>query len=109
MISDRAEPGLARRGWRHAAKLVLLSGATLLAALLVCELVLRAAGFSYHLRPEQIQFGWPRTLASLGEAYRGDPDLLWVHSDYAQRLARARAGHPAIVFLGDSCTNYSRY
>ncbi|HEY7216711.1 MAG TPA: GDSL-type esterase/lipase family protein [Thermoanaerobaculia bacterium] len=93
----------------RAAKLGFLAGAGLLTGLLLAELVLRAAGFSYHLRPEQIQFGWPRTLAALGDEYRADPDLLWVHADYDQRLARARAAHPVIAFLGDSCTDYGRY
>jgi len=93
----------------RAGKLAVLTGAGLLIGLLLGELALRAAGFSYHLRPEQIQFGWPRTLASLGDEYRADPDLLWVHADYDRRLARARAAKPVIAFLGDSCTDYSRY
>jgi lysophospholipase L1-like esterase len=88
---------------------LLLAGASLAVGLGLSELALRVAGFSYHLRPEQIQFGWPRTLASLGDEYRADPDLLWVHSNYAQTLARARAARPVFVFMGDSCTDYSRY
>jgi lysophospholipase L1-like esterase len=86
---------------------LLLAGASLAIGLGVSELALRLAGFSYHLRPEQIQFGWPKTLASLGGEYRSDPDLLWVHSDYDQRLKKA--GTPVFAFLGDSCTDYSRY
>jgi lysophospholipase L1-like esterase len=92
---------------RRVLQRLLLAGASLAIGLGLSELALRAAGFSYHLRPEQIQFGWPRTLASLGDEYRSDPDLLWVHSDYAQRLAGA--GRPVFAFLGDSCTDYSRY
>jgi lysophospholipase L1-like esterase len=90
-------------------KLILLTGAGLVTGLLASELALRVAGFSYHLRPEQIQFGWPKTLASLGDEYRSDPDLLWVHANYAQTLAKARAERPVFAFLGDSCTDYSRY
>jgi lysophospholipase L1-like esterase len=86
---------------------LLLAVASLAVGLALSELALRVAGFSYHLRPEQIQFGWPKSLASLGGEYRSDPDLLWVHSDYAQRLANA--GNPVFAFLGDSCTDYSRY
>jgi lysophospholipase L1-like esterase len=93
----------------RAGKLAVLAGAGLLIGLLLGELALRAAGFSYHLRPEQIQFGWPRTLAALGDEYRADPDLLWVHADYDRRLARARSAKPVIAFLGDSCTDYGRY
>ncbi len=90
-------------------KRTLLAAASLAVALGLSEIALRVAGFSYHLRPEQVQFGWPRTLASLGDEYRTDPYLLWVHSDYDQRLARARAERPVFAFLGDSCTDYSQY
>jgi lysophospholipase L1-like esterase len=92
-----------------ALKRALLAGASLAVALAASEIALRLAGFSYHLRPENIQFGWPRTLASLGGDYRADPDLLWVHTDYDQRLARARAERPVFAFLGDSCTDYGQY
>lgn len=92
---------------RRTLQKLLLAGASLAIGLGASELALRVAGFSYHLRPEQIQFGWPKSLASLGGEYRSDPDLLWVHSDYGPRLARA--GHPVFAFLGDSCTDYSRY
>jgi lysophospholipase L1-like esterase len=92
---------------RRTLQKLLLAGASLAIGLGLSELALRVVGFSYHLRPEQIQFGWPRSLASLGGEYRSDPDLLWVHSDYDQRLAKA--GRPVFAFLGDSCTDYSRY
>jgi lysophospholipase L1-like esterase len=93
---------------RPGLKRALLAGASLAVALAASEIALRVAGFSYHLRPEQVQFGWPRTLADLGNEYQTDPDLLWVHSDYAQRL-RARAERPVFAFLGDSCTDYGQY
>jgi len=92
--------------WVKRALLVLVS---LALALGLSEIVLRVVGFSYHQRPEEIQFGWPKTLAALGSEYRADPDLLWVHSDYDQRLARARAARPVFAFLGDSCTDFGRY
>ena len=92
---------------RRTLQKLLLAGASLAIGLGLSEIALRVTGFSYHLRPEQIQFGWPRSLASLGGEYRSDPDLLWVHSDYGQRLAKA--GRPVFAFLGDSCTDYSRY
>lgn len=97
------------KGWRRAGKLALLAGASLAVGLLASELALRAVGFSFHLRPERIDFGWPRSLASLGGEYRADPDLLWVRADYGQRLARARAERPIFAFLGDSCTDFGRY
>jgi lysophospholipase L1-like esterase len=94
---------------RPALQRALLVGASLALGLGLSELALRVAGFSYHLRPEQVQIGWPKTLAALGDEYRADPDLLWVHADYDQRLARARAERPVLAFLGDSCTDYSQY
>jgi lysophospholipase L1-like esterase len=90
-------------------KLTLLTGAGLAIGLLASELALRVAGFSYHLRPEQIQFGWPKTLASLNGEYRADPEFLWVHSGYEQTLTKARAEHPTFAFLGDSCTDFGHY
>ncbi|MFL6196278.1 MAG: SGNH/GDSL hydrolase family protein [Thermoanaerobaculia bacterium] len=90
-------------------KLFLLAGGSAAAGLVLGEIALRAVGFSYHLRPEQIQFGWPRALSSLGDEYRADPDLLWVRADYGPTLARARAERPVFAFLGDSCTDYGRY
>jgi lysophospholipase L1-like esterase len=92
-----------------ALKRLLLAGASLALALILSEAALRIAGFSYHLRPEQVQLGWPKTLASLGDEYRSDPDLLWVHTDYGRRLDQARADRAMIAFLGDSCTDYSQY
>jgi lysophospholipase L1-like esterase len=90
-------------------KLALLAGTSLAAGLLLGELALRAAGFSFHLRPERVQFGWPVSLASLGSEYRTDPELLWVRAGYADLLAQAREERPAIAFLGDSCTEYGGY
>jgi lysophospholipase L1-like esterase len=90
-------------------KLALLAGGSLAAGLIVSELALRAVGFSFHLRPEEIQLGWPRALTSLGGEYRADPDLLWVHADYDRTLARARTERPVFAFLGDSCTDYGHY
>jgi lysophospholipase L1-like esterase len=90
-------------------KLALLAGTSLAVGLILGELALRAAGFSFHLRPEKVQFGWPVSLASLGSEHRTDPELLWVRANYADVLARARRERPAIAFLGDSCTEYGGY
>jgi lysophospholipase L1-like esterase len=105
----RAEHGRGRRDWRRAGRLALLAGASLLTGLLVSELGLRAAGFSYHLRPEKVELGWPRSLAALGDEYRTDPDLLWVRIEYSATLAHAREERPVFAFLGDSCTEYGGY
>ena len=78
-------------------KLALLIGTSLAAGLILGELALRATGFSFHLRPEKVQFGWPASLASLGSEYRADPELLWVRAGYAEVLAQARKERPAIA------------
>jgi len=79
----------------------------MLAALGVAELSLRAAHFRFRAIPE-VQFGWPEPKVILDE-FKPDPDLLWVTRDYDERLARARAEHPAVIFLGDSCVEFSAY
>lgn len=92
---------------RRALKLTLLSLASLVAALGAAELGLRAAGFSWHLQPERVQFGWPRSLAAMEDRYRPDPALIWTRRDHAQLLAQARRERPDVVFLGDSCVELS--
>jgi len=107
--NDRSGQDRGRRTWRRAGLLVLLAGASMLVGLLLCELALRVAGFSYHLRPEKVELGWPPSLAALGEEYRPDPDLLWVRTEYSTTLAHARQERPVFAFLGDSCTEYGGY
>ncbi len=68
---------------------------------------LRAAHFHFDLVPT-LQFGWPDPTA-IHDAYGADPDLIWVTRDYHNKLRRARQSHPAIVFMGDSCTEFSPY
>ncbi len=41
--------------------------------------------------------------------YEADRDLFWVPRDYSRILARARVDRPAVVFLGDSCTQFGSY
>lgn len=77
-------------------------------ALLVVELVLRVVGFSYHLYPEKIEFGAP-TPEQIDSGFLADRELLWVTRDYFEKLDSARADPPAVVFLGDSCTEWGNY
>jgi lysophospholipase L1-like esterase len=111
--NDRADHGPGRRdrpkNGRRDGRLALLALASLLVGLLGSELALRIAGFSYHLRPETVALGWPRSLAALGDEYRTDPDLLWTRTEYQDTLAHARAERPVFAFLGDSCTEYGGY
>jgi lysophospholipase L1-like esterase len=77
------------------------------AALLVAELALRAIGFEYRLIPI-VQFGWPDPVA-LATKYRADRDLIWVPKDYDVSIALAQRVHPAVIFMGDSCTEFGTY
>ena len=71
------------------------------------EGALRLAGFHFDFVPT-LEFGWPDPVA-LEEAYQPDPDLVWVTKDYRATLRAARREHPAIVFMGDSCTEFGTY
>lgn len=77
---------------------VLLAGA-------VGEVGLRAYGFRFDTFPI-VQFGWPEP-TEIQKVYVPDRDLFWVTRDYAARLADARRSPPAVVFMGDSCTEFS--
>lgn len=97
---------------RASTKLKPSVAAGLVIAGLVCGLglaegSLRVAGFSPHILPT-LQFGWP-VAKVLVDQFKPDRDLFWVPNDYAEKLAAARAHPPAIVFLGDSCTEWGEY
>jgi lysophospholipase L1-like esterase len=85
--------------------LLVAAGATI--TLLLFEAGLRIAGFSYQAIP-RLQFGWPDP-STLQNAYAPDADLLWVPRNYASRLEQARELSPAVIFLGDSCTEFGTY
>jgi lysophospholipase L1-like esterase len=71
------------------------------------EAALRVSGFHFDLVPT-LEFGWPDPVA-MRDAYRSDPDLVWVTRDYQASLALARRIPPAVVFMGDSCTEFGDY
>jgi lysophospholipase L1-like esterase len=87
--------------------LALTMAMSILVGLAGSEAALRLAGFEFHPFPV-VQFGWPdpETIESI---YQSDPDLLWVTKDYQAKLAAARESPPFVVFMGDSCTEFSRY
>lgn len=93
-----------RAGWVGATLLVVASLAISLAA---AEGALRIAGFHFDFVPT-LEFGWPDPVA-IKEAYEADPDLVWVTKDYRATLRAARREHPAIVFMGESCTEFGSY
>lgn len=86
------------RRWRN----WLLALASCLATAALGEGLLRAAGFSFPLYPERIEFGWPDPVW-LESFYTPDDTLLWVRRDYAETLARLAGERPELLLLGDSC------
>src|SRR5262249_48437469 len=95
---SRIGPWLARA----AVALVAIAGALGLA-----EIGLRTANFSFQTFPV-VQFGYPDPV-TLHDLFVPDRDLFWVTRDYAGILAEARRTHPAVVFMGDSCTQFGSY
>src|SRR6476646_817621 len=73
----------------------------------VAELSLRALGFTYTTFPV-VQFGWPEP-HEIRDVYMPDRELFWVTRDYAAKLADARHTRPAVVFMGDSCTEFGTW
>jgi lysophospholipase L1-like esterase len=93
---------------RQAAVKIALLAASVVAALALAEGILRAAGFAFEITPQAVEFGWPDPVV-LKEHYAGDPDLFWVLKDYDLRLRRFAPGELDLVFMGDSCTEFSEY
>jgi lysophospholipase L1-like esterase len=96
-----------RRRVARAAAGLLLAILSAACSLLLVEGGLRIAGFEYHLTPI-VQVGWPDP-QTIGTRYADEPDLFWVTRDYFDKLREARRTHPAIIFMGDSCTEFGTY
>ena len=100
----QAEPRRRRRLWR----LLTVLGSVLV-SLLLAEIALRLAGFSYEFRASIIQGANARDLRAAFDGCVIDRDLLWVPHYYDELLITARAAYPTILCLGDSCTECGRY
>jgi len=87
--------------------LALAATVSVVLALIVVEIALRVTGFEYQAFPV-VQVGWPDPKA-LTQVYRSDPDLLWVTRNYDDGLEAGRRAAPAVVFMGDSCTEFGTY
>ncbi len=75
----------------------------------VVEGALRVAGFSYHLYPERIRFGYPEP-EKIEEGYFLPHDrFLWVSRKYDEILAGAQAETPDVILMGCSCTEWGEY
>jgi lysophospholipase L1-like esterase len=79
----------------------------ILAAFSLAEVVLRAGHFQFQAIPT-VQFGWPQPDVIRNEL-QPDPDVFWVTRDYQMKLGRARSEHARVVFMGDSCVEFSSY
>jgi lysophospholipase L1-like esterase len=86
---------------------LLLAAFGILLALGTGEAALRATHFHFDLIPA-LEFGWPDPV-TMRDAYIGDPDLVWVTRNYHDALRSAHSAHPAVVFMGDSCTQFGSY
>src|SRR4051812_14697373 len=76
-------------------------------AVLTGELTLRLMGFQYEAFPT-VQVGWPDP-HTLEQMYVPERELRWVPWYYGQQLAAARDAKPALVFMGDSATQFGSY
>ena len=92
---------------RWTARLIGCNVLTAVVLLIPIEFGLRLFDFEFALAPPRVEFGWPDPTAM--EQFLADPDLLWVHPEYPDRVAAARGRNPSMVFMGDSCTQYGRY
>jgi lysophospholipase L1-like esterase len=90
---------------RGALIVLVVSGVLLAGA--VGEVGLRAYGFRFQTFPA-VQFGWPEP-TEIEDVYTPDRDLFWVTRDYAAKLAEAHRSPPAVVFTGDSCTEFGTW
>jgi len=107
-LTQQSSPPRSRR--RAGVRLAIgaaLAVAGMAAAVLASEAALRLARFEYHLTPI-VQVGWPDP-QTIESRYADDPDLFWVTRDYQDKLRLARRTHPAVIFMGDSCTEFGAY
>lgn len=86
---------------------IIVTVIAVLLSLAIAEGGLRAAHFEYHVYPT-VQFGWPDPI-EVQNLYRPDPDVLWVTRDFSEKIAAARQAHPAVIFIGDSVTEFGTY
>src|SRR3954462_10683111 len=107
MQSSEHRAGSGVSGIRLVFAAAMIALVSVAAALGCAEAGLRAAHFSFQTFPV-VQFGYPDPV-TLHDLFVPDRDLFWVTRDYAAALAEARRTHPAVVFMGDSCTQFGSY
>ena len=85
---------------RRLAQLAVSSAAFVL-VLVFSELALRAAGFSYRIDIDRVEFGWPDP-ETRDDLFEPDPDLFWIPRDYRRTLRGLHETSVDLLFLGDS-------
>ena len=68
------------------------------------EILLRLENFSYQLYLGKIEFSYPAP-AVIYTYFAFDKDLFWAPKNYYTELNAAKITKPAIVFMGDSCSD----
>ncbi len=93
---------------RHRYQGIFISLVSLLVSAALCEVVLRLFDIPSQPFLEEVQFGWPDP-QTVRDRYTRDRELFWIPKHYATTIAAAQHNRPHIVFLGDSCTEFSSY
>ncbi|MFT5284170.1 MAG: lysophospholipase L1-like esterase [Planctomycetota bacterium] len=88
-------------------KLSLMFG-VLIATLGLVEIGLRVSGFTFHLYPQSLEFGYPDPKVLEGFFKRHD-DFLWVSGRAQEKIAVAREEKPYLIFSGCSCTEWGGF
>ena len=87
---------------------LVLLGITVLLLLGVVEMTLRATGFNFVLKPEDIEFGRPDPVM-LEVGFEEDDEVFWVPKGYDAELRRLAEERPPLILMGDSCTHLGHY
>ncbi len=87
---------------------LLLLFASILFALVLCEVGLRGLGFEYQLYPVRVEFGWPDPVRMKNE-FEVDREMLWVPKEYDDSMVNLYGTRPSVVYMGDSCTAWGAY
>lgn len=90
----------------RATNLALLMGSSLL-PLILAEILLRIFGFQFTLVPEIRMPG--KDFPGVIHNYQRDGELLWVPENYRAKLVQQKGERPALLFMGDSCTELGAY
>jgi len=106
-MNTETSTGTHKAGEKVLLRLGLVLGVVLLTTALL-ELALRAFGFTYHLYPTSLEFGYPDKQV-LEDFFEQNDEYLWVSGRAAKNIARAREEKPYLLFSGCSCTEWGGF